>query len=76
MIISFDIMKENDYKKIFIDPPISTVQFEKKRLTFQHVDESVNNAKKDSCHVRGTKKGFIKNYKCHICIKGFETSYV
>ena len=25
MIISFDIMNENDYKKIFIDPPISTV---------------------------------------------------
>ena len=25
MIISFDIMNENDYKKTFIDPPISTV---------------------------------------------------
>ena len=25
MIISFDIMNENDFKKIFIDPPISTV---------------------------------------------------
>ena len=26
MIISFDIKNKNDYKKIFIDPPISTVQ--------------------------------------------------
>ena len=25
MIMSFDIMNENDYKKIFIDPLISTV---------------------------------------------------
>ena len=25
MIISFDIKNKNDYKEIFIDPPISTV---------------------------------------------------
>ena len=29
MIISFDIMNENDHKIVFLDPPISTVQSKK-----------------------------------------------